>query len=98
MKSKPKWKLCGLAMLALSLWLTGCGTSRSAYKVSPPLSVNLYQPPILRLTPGMQVQTRDGIYTPQTVETWHSQARFRELELQVQDLAAALAQERAKPR
>lgn len=43
-------------------------------------SLNIYQPSILRLEKNKPVDTKDGIYTPQTDEVWHSDARFRKLE------------------
>lgn len=43
-------------------------------------SLNLYQPPIIILEGGKEVITKEGKYTPQTDETWHSDYRYRELE------------------
>lgn len=51
---------------------------------------------MLRLIPGQTIQAVDGSYTPQTEEVWHSDARYRALERQLIDTAAALAQERAR--
>jgi len=86
---------CGvLALLVITSGLTGCATGLSGSKGSP--ASNIYQPPVLVLPAGQPVRTEMGVYTPEKREIWHSQARFRELELQVQDLAAALAQERAR--
>lgn len=48
----------------------------------------LYQPPVLRLSKGQTVQTRDGQYVPQVDEVWHSDARFRQLEQENLDLVA----------
>jgi hypothetical protein len=42
--------------------------------------LNIYQPSILSLEKGKPVQTKDGIYTPETDEVWHSDKRFRLLE------------------
>ena len=46
-------------------------------------SLNIYQPSTLRLSKGTPVQTLDGVYTPQTDEVWHSDARYRRLEREV---------------
>jgi hypothetical protein len=45
--------------------------------------LNIYQPSTLRLSKSIPVQTRDGIYTPQTDEVWHSDARYRRLEREI---------------
>jgi hypothetical protein len=44
---------------------------------------NIYQPSILSLEKGKSIITKDGIYTPQTDEVWHSDARFKKLENQL---------------
>jgi hypothetical protein len=46
-------------------------------------TANIYQPLILRLKAKQQIQTSDGLYTPDTDEVWHSDTRFRKLERQV---------------
>lgn len=74
--------------------LTGCNTVSSASGAS---SRQLYQPPILSLPAGIPVQTTEGTYTPQTHEVWHSAARFRAIEQQAQNLAAALQEAKAQP-
>lgn len=69
-------------MLAMSvaLWpLTGCETVSSRKK---PI-LNIYQAPVLRLEAGARVPTKDGIYEAQDDEIWHSDYRYRQLELQV---------------
>lgn len=81
-----------LAILALASLLTGCVGASSARKAS----LNLYQPPVLRLEKGQVIATKDGIHVPQTDEVWHSDARFRALENELVNTAAALAQERAR--
>lgn len=43
-------------------------------------SLNIYQPPTLHLKAGAPIKTVEGVYTPQTDELWHSDARFRKLE------------------
>lgn len=43
-------------------------------------SLNLYQPPIIILEGGKEVVTKEGKYTPQMDETWHSDYRYRALE------------------
>jgi hypothetical protein len=78
-----------LLLIALLLAFCGCNPSRQASK-------QIYQPPVLILPAGKPVETAEGTYTPQTVEVWHSAARYRQLELMAIDAAAALAQERAK--
>lgn len=45
--------------------------------------LNIYQPPILVLPAGQTIQTKEGKYTPQTEETWHSDKRYRELEREI---------------
>jgi len=42
--------------------------------------LNIYQPIILSLEKGKPIVTKEGIYTPQTDEVWHSDARYRKLE------------------
>jgi hypothetical protein len=78
-----------LALLAMLCSLTACALGSREESASLAASV-LYQPPTLRLKAGHPVQTPDGIYTPQRDETWHSDARFRQLEQENIDLAAAL--------
>ena len=92
-----KWKLSALAaLLTTTSLLTGCATGLFPRKESP--SLNLHQPPVLRLSPGQPIQTVDGIYIPPIAETWHSDTRFRHLEAQVEALAIANAQHRDAPR
>jgi hypothetical protein len=89
MKTKsPAYALC-LVML-LSLLLTGCATVSSA----PRQSWQIYQPRVLHLPAGQPVQTAAGIYRPQVDEVWHSAAAYQDLENQLINTAAALAQER----
>jgi hypothetical protein len=64
-----------------SLLLAGCVVKPAPPEpVSSPL--NIYQPSILALKAGTRVETKEGIYTPQTDEVWHSDKRYRELERQ----------------
>lgn len=42
--------------------------------------LNIYQPSIIVLEKGKEIETKDGFYTPQLDEVWHSDKRFRELE------------------
>jgi hypothetical protein len=42
------------------------------------------------------IATKDGLHLPQTDEVWHSDARFRAVENELVNTAAALAQERAR--
>lgn len=81
-----------LAILPASSLLTGCS------HVSPASvdSRRLYQPPVLRLSPGQQIQTPDGLYTAQTAEIWHSDARFNALASSYTDALAALAAAQAR--
>lgn len=64
-----------LPLVAMSV-LTSCDPS--LWKKEKPL--NIYQPPILSLEKGKTISVKGGIYTPQTDEVWHSDARYRELE------------------
>jgi len=59
--------------------LTSCG-GNSAPKTT---SLNIYQPSSLKLKEGQPIQTEEGIYTPQSDEVWHSDARYRKLEREV---------------
>jgi hypothetical protein len=82
--------LCAAAMLATSSALISCASGSSARKAS----LQIYQPRVLRLPAGQPIPTRDGVYSPQTDEVWHSAAAFEQLERENLNLAAALAQER----
>lgn len=62
----------------LPLFLISCSSPRKAASDFGPM--NIYQPPIIILQGGKEVVTQEGIYTPQTDETWHSDYRYRELE------------------
>ena len=46
-------------------------------------TLNIYQPSTLNLAEGVPIQSKAGVYTPQTDEVWHSDARFRKLEREV---------------
>lgn len=83
-----------LLLLPLLL-LTGCGHALPVPDQSSVASSMLYQPPILRLQAGQEIQTRDGKYRPQVDEVWHSDARYRQLEQENIDLAAALQKAKA---
>jgi len=63
------------ALLLLSA-LTSCSPS-SSLKNS---TLNIYQPSTIVLTPEVTVQTKEGQYTPQKEEIWHSDKRYRDLE------------------
>jgi len=96
MSATPRNVLTSFALvvgLLTTLLLTGC-VSRSS---GPTASLQIYQPPVLRLTSGTVVATRDGIYTVPLDETWHSNQRFVKVEQEAVNLAAALAQLRAQP-
>lgn len=94
--SRPLAACALLAILLPSLLLTGCASGSSVDKASLPVSSALYQPPVLRIYQGQEIQTRDGIYRPQRDEVWHSDARYRQLEQENLDLVAALAAERRR--
>ena len=67
------------AIAAMLIGLTSCETV-----LGPNVSgLNIYQPSTLRLIKSNPIQTKDGIYTPQTDEVWHSDARYRRLEREV---------------
>lgn len=88
-------------MILLSALLTSCASDSSAPKASPPLSPalapQLYQPRVLRLPAGREVQTIDGPYLPPTDEVWHSASAYQRLEQENLNLAAAISQLRARP-
>lgn len=87
-QSKIKSRCCAIAaILLLSSGLTGCVTASRASADSR----RLYQPPVLRLSPGQPVPTLDGVYLPQVAEIWHSDARYRDLESRYLDAVAASA-------
>jgi hypothetical protein len=89
MKTKlPAFVLVPTALL--TLLLTGCVTASSV----PRASLHLYQPRVLFLEAGQPIPSKAGIYTPQVDETWHSAAAYNDLETQLINTAAALAQER----
>lgn len=88
-----KKKSHAFARLALPLMLLlpiGCAHVSSADKASS-RERQLYQPPTLRLEKGQLYATKDGVHIPQTDEVWHSDTRFRTLEQENLDLAAALS-------
>lgn len=94
---KTKYSACALsAILLLSFALTGCAHVSSERAASSLASSTLYQPPILRLEKHQVIATKDGLHIPQVDEIWHSDARFRQLENENIDLAAALAAERKR--
>ena len=70
-----------VALLLILMSLTGC------FHVSLPKkpTLNLYQTPVLRIEAGTMVDTKDGIYTAQQDEIWHSDYRYRQLELKIID-------------
>ena len=74
--------LRGLGRLALAPMLIGLISCES---VSGPnvSALNIYQPSTLRLIKNKPIQTVEGIYTPQTHEVWHSDARYRRLEREI---------------
>jgi hypothetical protein len=88
---KPRSSPCVLVLiLPAMIWLTSCAAVSSA----PKASLRIYQPRVLHLTAGQPVQTPEGVYIPQVDEIWHSAAAYADLETQLINTAAALAQER----
>jgi hypothetical protein len=79
-----------LAAMLISAGLTSCASVSSPDRAL----LQIYQPRVLRLETNRPVPTRDGIYTPQADEAWHSPAAFEQLERENLNLAAALVQER----
>ena len=75
-------KLKNLGKLVLMMTLIGL-TSCASDSLPNVNSLNIYQPSILKLEKDHPVQTEEGIYTPQTDEVWHSDARFRRLEREI---------------
>ena len=62
-----------LLLLLISVALTSCASN------SPTVadSMTLYSPPFLRLAAGTVVETKDGRYTAQVSEVWHSDAEYQ---------------------
>jgi len=80
MKSFKKLKSLGTVGAAMTLIaLTSCGSG----SLPSGSNLNIYQPSTLRLKKNSPIQTKDGIYTPQKDEVWHSDARYRSLEREV---------------
>jgi hypothetical protein len=65
-------------LAVFSLFLCSCSSKPSPNQIFGKL--NIYQPSIIVLEEGKQIETKEGFYTPQTEEVWHSDKRFRELE------------------
>jgi hypothetical protein len=81
---KLKTLFLKLAVLGMMLWPTGCA------HVSPVPAASLYPVSgILRLQTG-------ETYRAQANETWHSAARYQQLELQLLDSVSALKQTQSK--
>lgn len=90
---KTKSPTCVLvATMLLIVPPTGCALGSSA----PKASLHLYQPRVLFLEAGRPIPSKAGIHTPQVDETWHSAAAYQDLETQLINTAAALAQERQR--
>jgi len=73
MKSR---RIVTLVLMIQMIMLISCVKSSSTSSAS----LKIYQPTIIRLKANSEIQTVDGIYTPQVDEVWHSDKRFRELE------------------
>lgn len=69
---------CLLPLVGTIIFFISCSSPQKTAKDFG--SLNLYQPPIIILEGGKEVITKEGKYTPQTDETWHSDYRYRELE------------------
>ena len=68
----------GLKILAMTIFCVGCKTTQPTHEL------NIYQPSVLRPIYGEVINTKDGKYKVQTEnEVWHSDKRFRELELTI---------------
>lgn len=65
-------------LAVFSFFLCSCASKPSPTQIIGKL--NIYQPSIIVLEEGKQVETKEGFYIPQTEEVWHSDKRFRELE------------------
>jgi len=70
-----------VGLLLILMLLTGC----SPVSLPKKPTLNLYQAPVLRIEAGTVIDTKDGIYTAQQDEIWHSDYRYRQLELKVID-------------
>ncbi len=68
-----------LVLIAVMTGLTSCEPNFWQKKDT----LNIYQPSTLYLEKGKAVNTKDGIYKPETDEVWHSDKRFRLLERDV---------------
>lgn len=65
-------------LAVFSLFLYSCSSKPVPTEIVGKL--NIYQPSIIVLEEGKRIETKEGFYTPQTEEVWHSDKRFRELE------------------
>lgn len=60
-------------LILISLFLTACkSTDKEAF--------NIYQPNQLFLEAGKEISTKEGKYSPQTDEIWHSAKTVENLE------------------
>jgi hypothetical protein len=89
-QTKTRFALFALAVMTSSAVLMSCASASSV----PRASLQIYQPRVLRLQASQPIPTRDGVYSPQTDEVWHSARAFEQLEQENLNLAAALSQER----
>ena len=66
-------------LLTLQIVLTfSCCHSRSGNVLG-----SVHQPPILAIRAGTKVLTKEGLYTAEKDEVWHSDRRYRELEVRL---------------
>ena len=84
MLPRTRYSACVLATLLTSFALTGCACA--SRQTSGSLQGS---PRILRLQAGTTVPTKDGLYSPQSDETWHSQSEYLRLEQEVLMLSRA---------
>ncbi len=76
MKKKNIRNCLQIFSLVCFLLLAGCATRSEAVMSE----LNIYQPSILILEKGVEIQTKTGKYKPQTEEAWYPEKTVRELE------------------
>ena len=69
-------KIRTFALIVGILLAVGCATDDAGDFTT----LNLHQPSILSLEKGKPINTKDGVYTPQKDEVWHSDKRYRDIE------------------
>jgi hypothetical protein len=43
----------------------------------------VHQPPILAIQAGTRISTKEGVYVAEKDEVWHSDRRYREIEMRL---------------